>query len=757
MTEHDRLGRPATAEPRSRLPIPRWMREWPRGVQPAAAWASRRGVELVFRVPAERGFSWFRVVASLSPGRPSGVAVQPLPGQAPEPSERLARAVEHHLARSGGAREWLARARAGVDSLASLQPISAWASLEQGEQALVRAQRVLGADMAELEVLLWLAAGSVERAFDAWARHAEVIGARREHRSLMCMAIVHACLGDVAAAQSCAIELLDRTRDSIDARHVGELLDWVGHPQLAVEQLWIAATDVGGDNGSFDAWRRLAVVAIAARQTDTLRLAATRMREKAQGLEQWREAASMLCEAGAFADAEATLEQLLREHPDDAECMLALARLRVWRGEHVGAAALARARLEQAPDDAAALRTLGVSEFLGGGLEAGLRHLTTALSLDDRDDEARLWRARVLDALGRHREARSELANVAMGDHVAWQLLRVLIPEHATPGYYAQRDTWFVVDQNIRQLLGDDAPPDTRASHEIAVASMEAALARLGGNYSPRPTTPTREGSLRWLDVESPRHRAEHLQLRVCCRPIDEVIAEFDALAAAHPEVPFFTTYAAELLLWRGEYEQALAQFERAWYATRTRWGYVGAGAAAMLLGRGDRALQLWDEGREHYTYLDAEATYCYRGELLLQRGEFAAAQADLELAVRARPARLGAWIDLALLHHAVGREDAMREAVARVEQLCPAFVWLVRRELGAAPGKRDVDVLERLRERMRGNRSSVMYTMIDDGGLRMIPVGQLDVWRDRARRALEWFDGELLSDFAGGEAQARR
>lgn len=787
MTVNDRQRRLESAEPRPRLAIPGFMAAWPRGVQPIGARASRRGVELLYRAPAEHGFAWFRVVASLAPKRPTGVEARAIPGAAPEVVERLARAVDHHLSRSPGARGWLTRARAAVESLSQLHVFGgverdgvdellacvatiadAGADevqpelLERIAGAITQAQQQLGPGIvAELEIVLWLASGAVERALAAWARHGEVIEARRDdsdiHASLMCTAILRGYLGDIAGAQARAIDLAGRTRDAIDARHAGELLEWLGRPKLAVEQLQIAVSDSGGEQGAFDAHRRLAVVANAARQCESQRRAAAAMCAHARGPEQRLDAAAMQREAGEFQAAEHTLEQLLRDHPDDVEAMRSLATSYLWRVEHRRAADLARVRIARAPDDAVARRILGVAEFLAGNVEAGLAHLTAALALDEHDNEAHLWRTRLLDRLGRYGEARTEIVKVTLGDHVAWQLLRALIEEHATPGYRIELDTWFIVDQNIRQLLGEQTPIDTKASHEVAVAAIEQALERLGGNHSVRLTTPTSDGSLRWLDqVESPRHRSELLQFQASYRPLDEIITEFESLTAAHPQVPFFTTYPAELLLWRGEFEHALARFEQVWYATRTRWGYVGAGAAAMLLGRDERALQLWDEGKAYYTYIDAEATYCYRGELWLRRGDLQAARVDLELAVRARPARLGAWISLALLHHAEGREGPMREAAATVEQLCPAFVWLIRRELGCEQGLRGLDVdalarvLERLRERMRGNRSSVMFTMIDAGGLlRVIPVAPAQVWRDHARRSLALFEDELLRELA--------
>ncbi|WP_146157292.1 tetratricopeptide repeat protein, partial [Enhygromyxa salina] len=363
--------------------------------------------------------------------------------------------------------------------------------------------------------------------------------------------------------------------------------------------------------------------------------------------EQLLATARMQREAGDFLLAEATLELIVREHPGAhertrREASLELATSRLWRGEHEGAASLARGLLVDDPSDAAALRTLGIAMHLGGRSGEGLALLVRALELDPRDDEARLWRAEILDQQGEYSAARFEVNEVSIGDFPAWQLLRALVEEHHTPNRRIDHDTWFIVDTNIRALLGDDAPGDTKADHQTAVNSIARALGRLGGNRSKRLTTASEDGSLRWLEIESPRHRAELLQLQACHRPLDEVIREFERLAAEYPAVPFFVTYAAELLMWRGEYERAFVLFERIWYATRTRWGYVGAGAAAMLLGRGDRALELWEEGKAHYLYIDAEATYCYRGELLRERGELGLARGDLELAVRARPERLG-------------------------------------------------------------------------------------------------------------------
>lgn len=771
-----------TAEPRPRVPIPAWMQTWPRGVQPVSAYATTRGVELVYRAPADR---WFRVVAALrqQPGQP--FEVRAIPGPERDIGERLAKAVAHHLARSSAqARDWLTRARAWVEWLSSLRAfggpgidaaldrvlllLDELRELENEhadtptriESTLAEAEAELGPErLAPLRPLLWLAAGDIERALAAWSDVAASLTARHDAPALACVATLQTLLGDIGGAQTHARALLELGRDAIDARHAGELLEHVGLREAAVEQLRIAAADADGDGGGYDAQRRLAVVALAAKQPEIAKQAAAHMLEQARVDAQHLDAAELQRDAGDFLAAETTLTRALaqtRSDTDAAPFARALASLRLWRGDHHGAAELMRPRCERAPDDAVAQRILGTAELLAARPEAALPHLARAIELDARDQEARLWQAAALQRLGRTSEARLAIREVTLGDHPVWQLLRALIEEQATPGSRTGANTWFIVDQNIRQLLGPDAPADSHASHTHAIAAIEQALARLAGNFSTRLTTPTPDGSLRWLDIASPRHRAEQLQFQASHRPVTEVLAAFEQLAAAHGDVPFFTTYPAELLLWRGDYQHAFERFLQIWQATRTRWGYVGAGAAAMLLGDDERALALWDDGKRHYAWLDAEATYCYRGELLLRRRQLDAARADLELAIRARPARLGAWVNLALLELAAGREAPLRAAVERIEQLCLPFAWEARREaklLGPTSTLTPEalgDLLTTLRNRMRGNRSSVMYTIVDRNDvLRVFPVGPPQLWRDHARRALALQASELLRELS--------
>jgi tetratricopeptide (TPR) repeat protein len=766
-------------EPRLRIPTPPWIEAWPRGLRPTTSFANHRGVEFTYRAPDDR---WFRVVALLAPGHRSGLEVRPLPSADPATTARLAKAVELRLRRCPEAPGWLAQALLQVEALARLRSFGGAGGLDRREQAIDELLATIDAvrerehelgpgelddleqtladagveldavTLAKLGVALWLAAGAVERALELWQRHGAAIEAREDHSALACSAIMRSFLGRVTDAQAQAIRLAARSRDAIDARHAAELFEQLRRPDLAAEQLRVAACDAG--RASFDVYRRLGRVAAEARDRALVQTAATVMREHAKTDEQRLLAALMHEEAGDFAMAELILEQLTRDG-EHSEAARQLARIRVWRLDHRSAASLARAVLERCGPDPLTLRTLAVAELLEGRGEAALELIDRALEFDDDDHESLLWRAEILYALDRVNEARVEVARVKLGDHPPWQLLHALIRERIEPGD-RRRPVWFIIDHNIRGLLGDEAPEDSRASHEIAIETITCALARLGGNRSTRLTTPTPDGSLRWLDeLASPRFAAERLQLQATASDVDEVIAKFAALAETHPHIPFYVTYAAELLLWRGHYEQAFAEFERVWLATRTRWGYVGAGAAAMLLGRDEQALALWEAGEAYYAYLDAEATYCYRGELYRRRGELELARLDLELAVATRPARLGAWINLALLEHAAGREQPLREAVARVEALCPPHAWEARRELGLRePATLEPDALAAwmttLLERMRGNRSSVMYTLVDgDGTLRVFPVAPAQTWRSYGRRCLPLLTDELLGALA--------
>lgn len=151
------------------------------------------------------------------------------------------------------------------------------------------------------------------------------------------------------------------------------------------------------------------------------------------------------------------------------------------------------------------------------------------------------------------------------------------------------------------------------------------------------------------------------------------------------------------LELWLGAYEAAMEIFREAIDRDRrTRWAWIGAGAAAMLQGDLALAQSLWTEGLEA-TGAPGPTLFVYRGECLRRQGELTAARRDLETALRQKPQRLSAWINLALV-------DAREEVCAAVLRECDQLMPLLVAETTGSAAQR----LEAVLLAMRGNRSSL-------------------------------------------------
>ncbi|EDM79862.1 hypothetical protein PPSIR1_22511, partial [Plesiocystis pacifica SIR-1] len=307
--------------------------------------------------------------------------------------------------------------------------------------------------------------------------------------------------------------------------------------------------------------------------------------------------------------------------------------------------------------------------------------------------------------------------------------------------------TRYIPKAILGELESDDAaagPPPLR---------FHRALARLGGNRSPRVTVleDRPEGPRLRLapELQSPRSEVEALQAQLRNRPAGEVLRALDEHAARHPDVPFGRSYAAELDLWTGDYARALERFDALWAETRTRWAYIGAGAAAMFLGDEDGALARWREGlRVYELYLDGEATHTYQAELWRKRGQPERARELLEHTLASTGTRLGAWINCALVGHALGDADLRARGLAFAQRHAPQLLWSAQRSVerdafhpGTRPAIGDPAVLERALVLMRGNRSSGMHTFFDDEGRFRVFA------HDHARRYLEF--AETTSELA--------
>ncbi|MCA9629672.1 MAG: tetratricopeptide repeat protein [Myxococcales bacterium] len=298
----------------------------------------------------------------------------------------------------------------------------------------------------------------------------------------------------------------------------------------------------------------------------------------------------------------------------------------------------------------------------------------------------------------------------------------------------------FQAREILSQVAGCEAVANAYArGHNPVFELLERVVAQLGGNYSATPTR-VRAGTLERLRVETARTRAERLQRNLMTTPLDEVLSQFTPPDTFGDCIPFLRTYRAEMLLWVGRYEEALEEFCQVWHASRTRWGYVGRGAALARLGRHQEALAAWDEGGQYFGRLPQEATHAYQGEVMFALGRLEAALECLRHATHATPTRLGAHLALAVVEHDAGNLVRSRQALDAATQLAPALIVSSMRYLQMpTPPTADSDVrrlAKRSLESLRGNRSSSLFTFFgEDGAMSVIRLAPRGRWASVAEQ----------------------
>ena len=342
---------------------------------------------------------------------------------------------------------------------------------------------------------------------------------------------------------------------------------------------------------------------------------------------------------------------------------------------------------------------------------------------------ARLWRIRALLELGRIADAIALAKVGAYAERVSWKLWRAYAEAHEDPAKTFHGKEAFQVRLLLEAIHGAAAVTEAYTDDASAMALLERTLARLGGNYGPLATW-LDGGELRLADLRSPREQAMEAQLAIPDTGMAVALDALDAQSKAMPSSPFPRIYRAELLLWSGRHAEAEAAFEAIWEETRTRWGYVGLGAARLYRGRPDDALKAWEAGLDHYDYLPAEATYAYRGEAYLAMGRVEEACAELEHATTQSPTRVGAWAALALARLRRADPFGAREALERVGELAPALLVAAAEAAAVPPRAREGPELEALAraamDALGGNRASKVFTFRDASGaaraLRSVP-----------------------------------
>ena len=165
------------------------------------------------------------------------------------------------------------------------------------------------------------------------------------------------------------------------------------------------------------------------------------------------------------------------------------------------------------------------------------------------------------------------------------------------------------------------------------------------------------------------------------------------------------------------------------------------------MLGRDERAIQYFEDGFKIYSYLPAEATYCYRAEIHMRAGRMDLAREDLEQVVEARPTRVGGWIIRAMWGLETGEHDLVAPTRDALLRLVPAYCSLVESK---TPWGEDPETqrafFERFLALLRGNRSSTMFSIVDDEGeFRVLPTTPHRVQVQWARACLPFTRDAML------------
>jgi hypothetical protein len=95
----------------------------------------------------------------------------------------------------------------------------------------------------------------------------------------------------------------------------------------------------------------------------------------------------------------------------------------------------------------------------------------------------------------------------------------------------------------------------------------------------------------------------------------------------------------------------------------------------------------------------------------------------DLDIAVKAKPERISAWINRVLLDHAMGDDDTCKILSRAIRRTNPGAWWDASAQAGTEPLSlvHAPKVLEALLGLMLGNRSSAIPTIVVQGQLRTV------------------------------------
>jgi tetratricopeptide (TPR) repeat protein len=268
--------------------------------------------------------------------------------------------------------------------------------------------------------------------------------------------------------------------------------------------------------------------------------------------------------------------------------------------------------------------------------------------------------------------------------------------------------------------LTPDEPAELPLDGDQLYARLQRALENLRGNRSETPTVAAAGGVLRHA-VSPPdmRERSVDVIFHILHRDPERVLQDFGALIAEYPGSANPYCYRGELLLWLGRYDEAEIDFRRAHDISRLRrWAYVGLSAVSLLRGRPQDTLAIAKQCDAACGPNSAATLGVYVGEAHRSLGHRRRAIRALDAALAARPTRLGARINRALVETGRNAERLQADAWRHVCASAPGLAAAAHADVSSLPGRGDHAArLRACLTRMLGNRSSNILSYVDGDG----------------------------------------
>ena len=198
------------------------------------------------------------------------------------------------------------------------------------------------------------------------------------------------------------------------------------------------------------------------------------------------------------------------------------------------------------------------------------------------------------------------------------------------------------------------------------------------------------------------RAKARQLQHLLRTRAADTVLDMYRDLQREHPDAITPYTYMGEILIWLGRTTEAQTQLQNAIDRDlTTQWAWIGLGAAALLEGHPEKAIERFAQGIECCRF-EGPTMFVYRAECWLQMGQLERALSDIDAALASKPQRLSAWLLRARIDSEMGNQDLGHDLMQVLADRIPHLYESMTKENDSI-----TQSIQWALQAMNGNRSS--------------------------------------------------